>query len=473
MQYLVLTFLGSLIVAALLWVWLKTAALKYLFLQKIISKKIIDGAFFSTLAMRQLARYILKQPRQNRRFLLRAVSENNFAAVGRRIDNPLLKAKLRLMRSGRVSRVSQPDALYLLMQAGLCLKKNQYERAAAVLQKIDIPKKDRALKALSQLLVAKIALFESDLLAASEEAAAALKVFQKENMLYEEAQAYFVLGTIYRVSGVFDTADFMLRASLKLLRFLSSSKAEIEVLGTFGLLMAVQKRFDEAAAFLSEAETLARRTGDAEMLGFIISQQAMLELLQGRLKAAEKLARKALKENQASSCAALASDILSRAAYAAGNWSQAAKFAAAAADKYLAEHNYAAGFESRYLTAEAYAALGKTDEAEIVLRELIDKEQYHKSCFHVANAYTLLGLILLQKNDVSRAKAIFNQALKQEFCNDRRAGIAVDYANLAAVERKCGNWEEARKNLETALAYAEGVDEDLYRAVKAALGQPD
>ena len=84
-------------------------------------------------------------------------------------------------------------------------------------------------------------------------------------------------------------------------------------------------------------------------------------------------------------------------------------------------------------------------------------------------AVMMIGLILLQKSEFSRAKAIFNLALKQELYNDRKTGIAIDYANLAMVERKCGNMSDARKNLETALKYAENTDKDLYTKIKDAL----
>ena len=50
-----------------------------------------------------------------------------------------------------------------------------------------------------------------------------------------------------------------------------------------------------------------------------------------------------------------------------------------------------------------------------------------------------------------------------------KTGIAIDYANLAMVERKCGNMSDARKNLETALKYAENTDKDLYTKIKDAL----
>lgn len=466
---MVVVFLAGIIVAVVVWAGWKMTRLKYLFLQKIISKKIIDKPSFSTLAVGELVRYILTQPKDLRRQLLKAVSENNFNQLLSLIGDSLLKAKINLMISSKVFTVAKPDALYYLMQANLCIKKNQFGRGVAILQKTSLPRADRRLKALKQFMTAQIALYEGDLLTASEETAAALKVFQKNDLLFEEAQAYFVLGTIYRVSGVFDSADFMLRSALKLFVFLAAPARQAEVLGTLGLLMAVQKRFAEAADYFNKAQELLITANDHENMGFILSQQAMLELLQNNFQAATKLARQALKKHKTIAGQALAADILARTAFVKNDWPAVIKYAKTAAEKYLHEHNYAAGFESRYLLAEAYTNSSLFAEAETILRELIRKEQYHKSCFHIANAYTLLGLVLLRQGHTSRAKVIFNQALNQELYNDRPIGIAIDYANLAAVAKKCGNHEEARKNLEKALVYAKAADEDLYARIRAVL----
>ena len=103
------------------------------------------------------------------------------------------------------------------------------------------------------------------------------------------------------------------------------------------------------------------------------------------------------------------------------------------------------------------------------MRGIIRKVPYHQSCFHIADAYTLLGLILLQTGKIGRARTIFNQALKHELSDNRSAGIAVDYANLAAAEKQCGNISAARKNLEAALAYAKDADNEVYERIRAVL----
>lgn len=469
MQYLFLAVLILATVSVFIWAGVKTAGLKKFFLQKILTKKIVGCGIFSTLAVNETARYILRQPSSKRRLLLKNINENDFAALISNIDSADLSAKLRLMVFNEIVAVKTPNVLYELMRADFYLKQQDYEAALPVFQKIKKYKKTRAEQGYQALLAAKAALFEADLQAASEEASKALKIFQKHNLLFEEAGAYYVLGTIYRVSGVFDAADFMLRSALKLYRFIGATVLEAEVLGTFGLLMAAQKRFDEASSYFEQAGKVFLSAGDTLNQKFVICQQAMLELLQNNLKQAEKILKKVPEDKKTPALSALVSDIAGRINFAAGRWNKTAEYAVKAAEQYLKQKNFAAAFECFYMQAEALVNQNDLDEAELVLRDLIHKERYHKSCFHIANVHTLLGLIFLQKNDVKRAKTIFNQALAQELHNDRAAGIAVDYANLAVVEKKCGNTEEARKNLELALSYAKEADDELYNKIRAAL----
>ena len=111
----------------------------------------------------------------------------------------------------------------------------------------------------------------------------------------------------------------------------------------------------------------------------------------------------------------------------------------------------------------------KIKESEKTLRQLIKIEKNCKHCFHIAGAYTLLGLILLENNYPDRAKAMFNQALSKELCNDRKIGAAIDYANLAIVEKMQGNHDEALKNLQKALNYEQDIDEELIKKIKTIL----
>lgn len=468
MQYLVLTCVMGFIAAVFIFAGIKTVGMKERFLQRIVAKKIMGKGVFSTLAICRLSRYILKQPFPLRQSLLKNINENDFESLSKAVEEQKVRACLDLML-GKRPKGQINDNLYNLMLADYNVKRQNIDKAVAVLQNLansELTKKEQAYK---MLLTSKIALFEGDLQIAVDDAGRALKAFQKADLLLEEAEAYFILGTIYRVSGVFDAADFMLRAALKLFGFAGFPKAEAEVLGTLGLLMSVQKRFEEAEDYLLRSKEVFKTAGDGLGQRFIECQQAMLDLLKGNALKAEKAAKEILKGRPEPEIAALSSDIAARALFFSKKWKQVLPFAKTAAEQYLAQKNFAAAFECRYIQAESLVNQNNLDEAELVLRELIRKESHHKTCFHIANAHTLLGLVFLQKNDIPRAKAIFNQALSQELHDERLSGIAIDYANLAVVERRCGNLEASHKNLEMALSYAKGSDEELYSQIKSAL----
>ncbi len=467
MQYLPFFILLLIAVLVPIWAIVKIIRLKYLFLQKIVSKKIMDRGLFSTIAIKEFTNYIFNQKKNIQKLLLKNILDDKFNLVCDNIQNPLIKAKFKLMVKGVISKIEYPDNLYNLMSSEFYIKNNQHIKAQNTLQKINKEKLNKPQKGLWFLQIAQIALFESDLLTASEFAAKALKIFQKKNFVFEEAQTYFVLGNIYRVCGVFDSADFMLRSALKLFKYLGAKNDEAEVLGTFALLMSIQKRFVEAENYLAKAEKII--PNKREIVGFIQCQKSMLAFIQDDIKSAEKLAKDILNKKYLPSVTAMANDILSRIAITKKMFNNAIKYANTASNIYLNEKNFASYFECQYIIAEAYVRNSDLDMAEIILRELINKEKHHKSCFYIANAYTLLGLVLLQKNEPNRAKAVFNQALNQELFNNRKTGAAIDYANLAIIEKKYGNIKNAHKNLTAALQYAKDVDDDLYNLIKSAL----
>ena len=127
---------------------------------------------------------------------------------------------------------------------------------------------------------------------------------------------------------------------------------------------------------------------------------------------------------------------------------------------YRQSNNFSACFEMMYLMALALFEQRKLAEAEKVLREIVSLSKKHNSNFHTANAYNLLGLIYLQKQDLRRAKGLFQQSLDLEQVNNRLGGIATDYVNIGTVELTRGNREQAHKTLKTALEYAEASEDE-------------
>ncbi|MFR0737510.1 MAG: hypothetical protein ACLSHR_11575 [Oscillospiraceae bacterium] len=69
------------------------------------------------------------------------------------------------------------------------------------------------------------------------------------------------------------------------------------------------------------------------------------------------------------------------------------RYAEKAEELYRRIGNESARLESLYLQAEAWYAGKKDKKAETVLRRIIQLAGGHSTSFHIANAYSLLGLV--------------------------------------------------------------------------------
>jgi tetratricopeptide (TPR) repeat protein len=107
-----------------------------------------------------------------------------------------------------------------------------------------------------------------------------------------------------------------------------------------------------------------------------------------------------------------------------------------------------------YLAAEAEYKMRRYAAAEKKLREILQINRTHPNSFHTANAYSLLGLIYLQKKDLQRAKVLFQQSLHLEQSHRRCEGLAADYANLALIDELTDYADNAASNWQIALEYA-------------------
>ena len=315
----------------------------------------------------------------------------------------------------------------------------------------------------------------SEMKEASQNASAAVKCFEKERCLAEAGIAYLQLGTIYRVSAVSDVAQTMFESALGLFKKLQLAELQAEALGNLGMLTAAQNRFEEAESYFEKALNLNksanRKRGEAE----ILNQQALLSLAQKQNSKARKTAEKALKIHQQLhnlQGQAFSWDILSYINLSQKKYDELIFSAQKALSLYNPNQNLSAILEMKYMQASAYFVLGKNESAEKILRQITKQAAKQESCFHVANAYNLLGLIFLQKKEFQRAKGLFMQAVSFEERNERFNCAAVDYANIALIEQKCGNVDQARKTLELALEYAQNFEADeLVEQLKKQLQQ--
>ena len=310
---------------------------------------------------------------------------------------------------------------------------------------------------------------------ASQNASAAVKCFEKERCLAEAGIAYLQLGTIYRVSAVSDVAQTMFESALELFKKLQLVELQAEALGNLGMLTAGQNRFEEAESYFEKALNLNKSAYRKRGVAEILNQQALLFLAQRQNSKARKTTEKALKIHQQLynlQGQAFSWDILSYINLAQKKYDELIFSTQKALHLYNPKQNLSAILEMKYMQASAYFALGKTGPAEKILRQITKQAAKQESCFHVANAYNLLGLIFLQKKELQRAKGLFMQAVSFEERNERFNCAAVDYANIALIEQKCGNVEQARKTLELALEYAQNFEAaELVEQIKQQLQQ--
>lgn len=299
-------------------------------------------------------------------------------------------------------------------------------------------------------------LSEGDLEGAAESCSQAASGFNQEQAYYEEAETYILAATVYRICGVEDTAEFMLRSAVKILQSLKALKLEAEAWGNFGMLMSLQSRFEEAEEYFGKAATLYVACNNPQGEAEIINQQALTALLKKNFPIAKKLAMTALNQHRSlknTAGEALSQEIIAYAAAEEGDWKLVQTAARHAQKLYFNVSNRASLLEAMLLEARALINTHQDDKAEAILRKIIASAAEEHSCFHVANAYNQLGLICLKRGELRRAKGLFQQSASCEQRSNRQAGLAVDYANIALVEQQRGHLEEAQKNLQQALDY--------------------
>lgn len=383
-------------------------------------------------------------------------AHQNLAAVYPRI--------LRQIKSNR------PYIVFSLLTANLMFDETKF---FALMPKIKINKLSAKTKAYYLYTSAFGYLREADMMSASQNASAALDLFKKSGYLFEEAQCYLLLAEIYRISCVNDIAQTMIESAIKIYRLQKLKLFEAQATAILGMLMLYENRIEEA----EDKYIKALRLADTDKVcAEIYNQYALLDLAQKNMESAFKKARRAFnlhrkinnERGQAFSKQLIAHIYIDKQQH-----TKAAAAAEYAAKLYFAQSNYSAFAECLYLKARALCELEDYKKSEILLRQILDLHKNNSLNFHVANAYSLLGLIYIQTRDFQRAKVLFQQSLQLEQSNERCNGLVADYANLAVVETCYGNTDAARNNLQTALEFAQKTeDEELIKLITEKISPP-
>lgn len=334
--------------------------------------------------------------------------------------------------------------------AALFLAQNQFDKAWECLENINLKKSSSFACGIYYYSQTNFCLNEGDLLAASQSCVKAEKYFIKANASFYLAKTYLLFGTIYRVSFVDDVAELMFRSAEKIFDALHLPQGKAFALANLGMLSAAKENFDAAEAFFEEAKNLLKKNKAMEAMAEIFNQLGLTYILSKNFNKAENAllnAQDIFQKTDNLEAKALNAELFSYLFAAQKDFEKSFKTAKTAEVIYAQNNNKAAFLNCLYLQAEALYAQKSLNSAEAVLRNILSYAKKESSCFHIANAYSLLGLIFMQKGEFKRAKGLFQQSLEQEQKNNRLSGQVCDYANIGFLELRCGQTMQAKNHL--------------------------
>lgn len=430
-----------------------------------------ERAFFSSQALQCALQILLRHKNGAAAKALRNLTKGDSRAA----ECYLLKhgkdfaaGALRMMRnpSGGLRILEKSDDLRAKAEIlKLYSLQGQKESAEQIVESLPECKKFPYVRACKKFFEAQSCLTAGNMADASLKAGAAITLFRQTNAFTEEADAYLLAGTIYRLSAVEDTAYFMLKQARDIFAAVGHYAGEAEALGNLGMLWTMRENFEEAENCFSQSLEICKKYNRETAAAYIIDQTALLKLLQKQYALALKLAQEALQihishENKKGE--AFSRDILAYVYAAQKQWKESAEQAELAEKLYIQEKDTAAYFSSLYQQAQAAYELKEDKKAEQKLRQIIQNKERDNCCFHSASAISLLGLIFLRKNQLKRAKSLFLQAASLEQKNERFSGAATDYTNIGLIEYKSGDKKQALKTFYTALEYASAFGENEF-----------
>ena len=442
-----LLILGTFILRFRLLSHQRIIALKYLSLH---ANRDLPYTYFSTAVVAESRCKFWHLPPKKITVLQRA------AVKSLRLSAPLVRRALK--------REPQNTELQLL-DAEICLLQDKKEEFLHLAEEIRIsPFCALHIKADYKLLQAEYSLYQTDMLSASENASQALKIYQRLGFAYEEAECYATLAQIYRISGVFDVAFTMLKDAEKIYKKLNLSAKIAETEAYFGLIEIGRENYSAAKEYLTGAKAVCKEHQLLKTEADISNWEGLVALLTDDLTTAQQKFTFVLKNTQSLNAQSFAMEMLSRLYLKKEDYKKALKNADAALKLYQKNHHKAGIFETLYLKAEIAYIIEDYTECRRILTALIKEKTPPSAIYYPANAYTLLGALELKENNPDKARTLFKQAADLEHALNRLKGAAIDYGNLARLERIKGNTDAAKTYLEQALRYAEEIGDNKLKS---------
>ena len=438
---------------------------KQLILQQ---QKVSSAPYFSSYALRKILKTLLRFPfKKNKKLLLNLACGKTSGVL------KFLRQKKLFFEEASLKAFYQPEEAVALFKkiksesarielVSLLFELGKKDEASALLDTVQVKTCPPYFKAKAAYYQAQFALICGDMENASQQVAVAASLFKKSGAYIEEAYAYLLSATIFRVSAVEDVSHFMFRQAAQLFHAFGHPAGEADAFGGLGMLWTMRENFDDALAYFQKSLDINLNSNRLRAAAYILTQKALTLLLQKKYDDALCSVHAAVEAHEKlhdKNGLAFAHQVRAFIFCEQNLWSQALIEAVSSARIYQKGIDTAAALDSLYLIARIDFELERFAAAEAVLRLIIKKGEKDSGCFHIANAYSLLGLIFLQKNELARAKSLFLKSASIEQKDERFSGAATDYANIALIESKLGNSLQAIKTYETALTYATAFEE--------------
>lgn len=371
----------------------------------------------------------------------------------------------------RAIQKSPQNFALLLLDTEVSLLLNKQADFLHLVEQLNLPSFCPAhLKAKYLLLTAKAELYQTDMLSASSHASRALKIYQRLGYTYEEADCYQTLAQMYRISGVFDVAFTMLKEAKKLYKEIKLTAKIAETEAYFGLTEIGRENYKPANEYLRSAEKICLKYHLYQTLADICNWQGLAALLTEDLPTALQKLTAAFNNSKTLATQSFAAEMRSRLYLKQKHYTKALKEADTALNLYRKQRHKPGIFEALYLKAEIYYIQKNYPACRTILTALIKEKTPPSAIYYPANAYTLLGALELKEHNSSQARTLFKQAADLEHAQNRLKGAALDYNNLAELERQEGSETLAKTYLEQAIRYAEEIeDEELKSYLQAKL----
>ena len=436
--------------------------------QKIVASQ--KNAFFSSFVIYQAVRIALMH--HNKKLIDFLMSGNtqkafsllkNYSPVYALLLSGFTNLKSAIRQMKALLKKNPTNSEYAAWLALLYEAQGDKCKAQVAWDNVQFKKISPYLKAQHQAYLARTALKNGDLEFASKLFYQAAGLFNKSQSFYEEAQIYLYLGTVYRVSFLYDVAETLFLSALKNFQTLKFEEGIAKTYANLGILMTGQERFEEADNYLNKSLKISENIQSPFAIAEIQDQLALLYLLQKDnknalqyLQSAKKI-HTSLKNKQG---LAFNADLTANLHWQKGDFENAAVQAQKAACLYAESDNISGHLDSLYLQAQSLFKLGDDKTAESVLRKIVTQGKQDCGCFYLANAYNLLGIIFMKRKDLRRAKGLFQQSLDLEQRGVRLNALAADYVNIGLVELYRGYTEEALKNLKIAFDFAKQIEDE-------------